>query len=131
MGGEETKTIVRLPSYKIANGLTVEVEFAADALDSMKQLEGIRGMTKRGTAAKAELDLVRTTPGAHESGFGALDRLAILGDDLSRLAGNKDVNEWKKAVAGASTRLMDAVAEVKAMKKDGERTAHVLALLNI
>ena len=87
-------------------------------------------MARRGTAAKAELDLVRTTPGAHQSGFGALDRLAILGDDLSRLAGKSDLSDWVEAVAGATKRLKDAINEIQAMKKDGERTDHVLALLD-
>ena len=128
--GEDVATVLRLPTHKVAAESTVEVTFAPDAVSSMALLAGVKGMVRRGTAAKAELDLVRTTPGAHESGFGALDRLAILGDDLARLAGKSDLTGWIGAAAGAAKRLEDAVSEVKAMKQDGARTSHVLALLD-
>lgn len=128
--GEDAATVLHLPAHQVATGTTIEVTFAPDAVASMALLAGVKGMARRGTAAKAELDLVRTTPGAHESGFGALDRLAILGDDLGRLAGKSDLTGWTGAVAGAAKRLEDAVSEVKAMKQDGARTEHVLALLD-
>ena len=103
----------------------VDVAFAADGA----ALAGVRGLAARGTAAKAALDAVRKTPGSQRAGFGALDRLAILGDDLARLA--DDAVAWLAALRGAERRLADAVAEVKATQDPGARTAHVLALLDV
>ena len=121
---------VRVPAVSTRDGAVIEVTFAAGAAADAASLAGVRGLAARGTAAKAVLDAVRRTPGAQEGGFGALDRLAILGDDLSRLAG--DVAAWKAALGGAAGRLADAVSEVaKTQNASDPRTAYVAALLEV
>jgi alpha-glucosidase (family GH31 glycosyl hydrolase) len=123
---KEIATVIRLPSSSIAQTQTYDILFEEGT--SQLDLSGVRGMTKRGSKAKAELDLVRTTPGAHKSGFGQLDMLALFGDTLARFAGT-NVQSWIQAVSNKEEMKTNAVKEVQNMKDTSARNAYVNGLL--
>ena len=119
-------TILRFPSSSVANTQSYNIVFEDKTFDL--DLSGIRGAVRRGSKAKAELDLVRTTPGAHKAGYGQLDGLALYGDTLARLAGT-DVQGWIAAVQNKEVVKMNAVKEVENMKDESHRNVFVEGLL--
>ena len=123
---KEIATIVRLPSSSIAQTQTYAIQFVqgTNHLDT----SNLKGMNTRGSKAKAALDLIRTTPGAHKSGYGQLDELALLGDTLARYAGS-NVQKWMDAIGSKDEMLKNAILEVQGMKDTSARNNYVEGLL--
>ena len=123
--GATATAIIRLPGYSVSKGLEVTVNFETQS-DIAELTKKVKGMISRANLAKAELDLVRTTPGAHEANKGALDRIAVAGEELSR---GVDVSAWFKVLSGMKDAWAAAVDEVSNMKEGDSRGEYVLGLL--
>ena len=115
------------PPSSVSSTQSYTITFAAGSAGT--NTDGVKGAVARARLAKDELDLVRTTPGAHHAGFGALDALALFGDDVARLAGS-DADQWKQTLQGFSAVRSAAVKEVNQMADQTKnRHSYVLGLL--
>merc|ERR1712039_440285 len=96
-------------------GVVIQVSFG-DAVASAWQdgsLAGLRGAVAHANLAKRALDEMRTTPGSGDTEHGELDRMSILGEQLSDSA--EDEPRWLEFAGGARGQLSAALSELKAM----------------
>ena len=127
--GAEATLILQTTLSQLTKSMTITFSVPPASV----KLDGIQGEILRANKAKQALDVIRKTPGSHQSGFGQLDILSTLGDVLSYTANDPD--QWTEEVSKREAKLSAAIDEVQKINlplpKGQRRLDFVRALLKL